>query len=408
MDVLRAHLDEVRDQLIDFSRRLIQTPSLPGMEDRVAALIRQEMESLGYDDVTIDVAGNVIGKVQGSGGPTLMLNAHMDHVDPGDPARWPVDPYGGEIRNGAIWGRGAVDVKGPLAAQIYGVALLRQAGLTPPGDVYVTAVVMEEVGGIGTQALLQHLRTDFAVVGEPSGLQVARGHRGRVELVARVQGRAAHASQPALGINPHYDLARFLLALETLDLPTDPDFGASSVAPTLYFTDQASPNVIPGEAWVHLDWRNIPGEAPTAVRDRLQDVLSASLQSGSQGFVVIPEQTFETYTGYTFTAPAVFPSFALPPEHPLITTACQLLSQALQREVSVTVWQFATDGGHLMEAGIPTIGFAPGHENLAHTAHEHLTIDELLAACLGYAELALHLGEALATERQTGSHHNEG
>ncbi len=408
MDALRAHLDEMRDSIIDFTRRLIQTPSLPGMEDRVAALVRQEMESLHYDDVTVDAAGNVIGKVRGGEGPTLMLNAHMDHVDPGDPARWPVEPYAGEVRDGAIWGRGAVDVKGPLAAQVYGVALLRKAELIPPGDVYVTAVVMEEVGGIGTQALLQHLRTDFAVVGEPSGLQVARGHRGRIELVARVQGRAAHASQPALGINPHYDLARFLLALETLDLPTDPDFGTSSVAPTLYFTDQVSSNVIPGEAWVHLDWRNIPGEAPAAVRDRLQALLSANLQPGSQGFVVIPDQTFETYTGYTLTAPAVFPSFALPPDHPFITQACQILSQGLQREIAVTIWQFATDGGHLMEAGIPTIGFAPGDENLAHTAYEHVVIDELLAACLGYAELALHLGEVLAGERPASSHHNEG
>ena len=166
--------------------------------------------------------------------------------------------------------------------------------------------------------------------------------------------------------------------------------------------------MIPGEAWVHLDWRNVPGETPAAIRDRLQDLLSANLQPGSQGFVMIPDQTFETYTGYAFTAPAVFPSFALPPAHPLIVNACQILSQVLQREVSVTVWQFATDGGHLMEAGIPTIGFAPGHENLAHTAHEHLLIDELLAACRGYAELALQLGRMLADEAQNNSRHNEG
>jgi len=408
VDVLQAHLDQIRAPVIDFSRRLIQTPSLPGMENRVAALIQQEMQSLNYDEVTTDAAGNVIGKIRGGDGPTLMLNAHMDHVDPGDPARWPVEPYAGEIRDGAIWGRGAVDAKGPLAAQVYGAALLREAGLTPPGEVYVVAVVMEEVGGIGTQALLQHLRTDFAVVGEPSNLQLARGHRGRVELVARVQGRSAHASQPALGINPHYDLARFLLALEALDLPDDPDFGSSSVAPTLYFTDQASSNVIPGEAWVHLDWRNIPGEAPAAIRDQLQRLLLENLQKGSQGFVVIPDQTFETYTGYLLTAPAIFPSFALPPKHPLITGAQQILSQALHREVSITTWQFATDGGHLMEAGIPTIGFAPGSENLAHTAHEHITIDELLSACLGYAALALHLGEVLAEEKRASDHHNEG
>ncbi len=396
VDVLKAQLDQVRDRVIDFTCRLVQTPSLPGAEARLATVIQREMEALGYDDVSIDSAGNVIGQLRGGDGPTLMFNAHMDHVDPGDPARWPVPPYSGEVRDEAIWGRGAVDVKGPLAAQVYGVALLRAAGLKPAGDVYVTAVVMEEVGGIGTQALLEHLRADFAVVGEPSNLQIARGHRGRVELVARVQGRSAHASQPALGLNPHYDLARFLLALERLEMRSDPEFGTSSVTPTLYHTDQASSNVIPGEVWVHLDWRNIPGESPSSIRERLQELLTQNLQPGSQGFVVIPDQTFETYTGHLFTAPAVFPSFALPADHPLVTVARHLLSQTLEREVSVTTWQFATDGGHLMEAGVPTIGFAPGDENLAHTAHEHILIEQLLSGCLGYAVLARELGARLA------------
>jgi len=396
VDALRAQLNQVRDQVIDFCCRLIQIPSLPGAEGRLATVVKREMETLGYDEVSTDPAGNVIGRLRGGDGPTLMFNAHMDHVDPGDPVRWPVPPYSGEVRDGAVWGRGAVDVKGPLAAQIYGLALLRAAGLKPAGDVYVTAVVMEEVGGIGTQALLEHLRTDFAVVGEPSSLRIARGHRGRVELVARVQGRSAHASQPALGVNPHYDLARFLLALECLDMQRDPDFGSSSVAPTLYHTDQASSNVIPEEAWVHLDWRNIPGESPSSIRERLQVLLAENLQPESQGFVVVPDQTFETYTGYTLTAPAVFPSFALPGDHPLVTAAREILTQAVQQEVSVTTWQFATDGGHLMEAGIPTIGFAPGDENLAHTTHEHVSIDQLLSACLAYAALAMRLGATLA------------
>jgi acetylornithine deacetylase/succinyl-diaminopimelate desuccinylase-like protein len=128
----------------------------------------------------------------------------------------------------------------------------------------------------------------------------------------------------------------------------------------------------------------------------LQELLTQNLQPGCQGFIVIPDQTFETYTGHMFTAPAVFPSFALPADHPLVTAARHLLSQALEREVSVTTWQFATDGGHLMEAGVPTIGFAPGDENLAHTTHEHILIEQLLSGCLGNAVLAQELGAHLA------------
>ncbi len=398
MSSLQAEADKIRDQVVDFCRRLIQTPSLPGAENTIAGIIRAEMEHLGYDEVWDDDAGNVIGRLEGAGGPSLMFNCHMDHVDPGDPARWPVPPYAGLIVHDAIWGRGSVDVKGPLAAQVYGIGLLRAAGLTPAGDIFVTAVVMEEVGGIGTQALLDTVRPDFAVVGEPTNLGIARGHRGRVELIARVHGRAGHASTPERAINPHYGLARFLTALRHLDMRSSPDFGESTVAPTLYFTDQVSPNVIPGEAWAHLDWRNIPDESPAEIRQRLQDVLTDCLEPESEGFLIIPNQTFDTYTGYTVTAPVVFPSFGLRVDHPLVEAAKRTLDLALACDTPVTVWQFATDGGHLMAAGIPTIGFAPGDERLAHTSNEHIAIDDLMAAVVGNAALARDLTTSLVQD----------
>ncbi|MFQ5857330.1 MAG: M20/M25/M40 family metallo-hydrolase [Anaerolineae bacterium] len=396
MNSLQVAAEKVRDRVIDFCQRLIQTPSLPGAEDRIAGIIRAEMQDLDYDEVWVDAAGNVIGLLKGKTGPSLMFNCHMDHVDPGDPARWPVPPYSGQIVDDAIWGRGSVDVKGPLAAQVYGVSLLRAAGAEPAGDIFVAAVVMEEVGGVGTQVLLGAIQPDFAVVGEPTDLSVARGHRGRVELIARARGRAAHASAPDRGINPHYDLACFLRTLQTLGMRTSADFGTSTVAPTLYHTDQVSANVIPSEAWVHLDWRNIPGESPAEIRERLQDTLSGCLGPESEGFVVIPKQTYDTYTGYSLTAPAVFPSFGLPADHSLVTIAKQTLDRALQRDTPVRVWRFATDGGHLMAAGVPTIGFAPGDEALAHTSNEHIKIDDVMAAVVGNGALARDLAANLA------------
>jgi succinyl-diaminopimelate desuccinylase len=391
VDNLQAEAEAVRDRVVDFCQRLIQTPSLSGAEDKVARLVATEMQALGYDDVQVDPAGNVIGLLRGGSAPVLMFNCHMDHVDPGDPARWPVDPYSGEIVDGAIWGRGSVDVKGSLAAQVYGVSLLRSAGLEPGGDVLVTAVIMEEVGGIGTQALLEGTRADYAVVGEPTGLALTRGHRGRVELVVRVRGQAAHASAPQRGRNPHYDLARVLLALEKLEMQTSLEFGPSTAVPTLYHTDQLSANVIPGEAWVHVDWRNVPEESLEQIVQQLEDVVTQALAPDNEGFVVIPKQTFDTYTGHRLRAPAIFPPFSLPADHPLLTTAKATLDRALHRDTPVGVWHFATDGGHLMAAGIPTIGFAPGEESLAHTNREHVQIEDLIAAVLGNAALARHL-----------------
>lgn len=396
MNSLQAEAKKARNQVIGFCQRLIQTPSLPGAENRIAGIIQDEMERLGYDEVWVDAAGNVAGLLKGETGPSLMFSCHMDHVDPGDPDQWSVPPYAGQVVGDAIWGRGSVDVKGPLAAQVYGVALLRTAGVTPRGDIFVTAVVMEEVGGIGIQALLEDIHPDLAVVGEPTNLGIARGHRGRIELIARVHGRAGHASAPDRAINPHYGLACFLTALQTLEMHTSSDFGHSTVAPTLYHTDQISANVIPGEAWVHLDWRNIPEESPAEIRQRLEDALSDCLGPESEGFVVIPKVTFDTYTGYTMTAPAVFPSFGLPANHPLVVAAKKALDTVLNRDTPVTVWRFATDGGHLMAAGIPTIGFAPGDEGLAHTSNEHIMIDDLMAAVVGNGALARDLATNFA------------
>lgn len=388
MNSLQTEAQKVRDQVVSFCQRLIQTPSLSGAEDRIASIIQAEMEDLDYDEVWTDAAGNVIGLLKGEDGPSLMFNCHMDHVDPGDPARWSVPPYDGQIVDDAIWGRGAVDIKGPLAAQVYGVSLLRAADVAPAGDIYVTAVVMEEIGGIGTQALLETIQPDLAVVGEPTSLGVARGHRGRVELIARIQGQAAHASAPDRGINPHYIVARFLLALQSLEMQASPDFGTSTVAPTLYGTDQYSANVIPGEAWVHLDWRNIPEESPEEIREQLKDILSDCLNDESEGTVVILKQTLDTYTGHTLTAPAIFPSFGLPAHHPSVVAAKQTLDEALGQDTPVMIWPFATDGGHLMAAGIPTVGFAPGDETLAHTSNEHIKVDELMMGVVGNGGLA--------------------
>lgn len=381
------------DNLVDFARRLIQTPSLPGEEGAVAGIVQAEMRRLGYDHVQVDIAGNVIGTMRGAGqGSSLMLNTHLDHVDVGDLSRWPHPPFGAEIHDDAIWGRASVDIKGPMAAQVYAVAGLKQAGYPFPADVHVVAVVQEEVGGLGTQALIEWLRPDIALIGEPSNNRLARGHRGRVEVRATVSGRAAHASVPHLAVNPHYSLARFLSQIEHLAMPEQGEFGASSVAPTLYNTDNTSANVIPEEATVVLDYRNVPLDTPAAILARITDLLQASLSADARGRAIIPDRDYAAYTGYRRVIPATFPAFVTPADHPIVRTAQAGLNAALGDEIPVILWRFATDGGHTAAAGIPTIGFGPGDDRLAHTVMEHLPLSQLRAGCAGTIALVDCLG----------------
>ncbi len=393
---LAALASRYRAEMLAFCQRMIQTPSLPGEEGNVAALIRAEMGRLGYDEVWTDDWGNVVGLWRGRGaGRSVMFNGHMDHVDPGNLADWPYPPYEGRIHDGRLWGRGAADMKGPLAAMIHAVGALAHERIRPPGDLYVAAVVQEEVGGLGAQKLVQTVCSDCAVVGEATSNHLARGHRGRIELVVQVRGRSVHASVPHQGVNPHAVLARFIQRLESLSLAADETFGHSTVAPTLYFTDQRSANVVPGQARLHLDWRNIPGETADDVLAQLEPVLDACLAEvkGSQGELQLHTRHLRTYTGQSASFPDVFPSFGLAADDPWVQKGQQVLAGALSRPVDVIVWRFATDGGHLMAAGMPTIGFGPAEARTVHTVFEHVPVEMLAEGMLGYMALALELGE---------------
>ncbi|MGQ9714654.1 MAG: M20/M25/M40 family metallo-hydrolase [Anaerolineae bacterium] len=381
--------------MVRFCQRLVQTPSLSGQEGAVVDLVAQEMETLGFDEVYVDPVGNVVGRMQGEGGPSLMFNCHVDHVAPGDESRWPFPPYAGALHEGYLWGVGASDTKGALAPQVYALGALRQAGASLPGDVYVVGVVQEEVNGLGTRNLLQRLRPDAVILGEATANQIARGHRGRGEVVVRIWGRAAHASAPERGVNPHQVAARFVLALERLPLPTHPDLGASSLTPTLYRTDQVSGNVIPGEVELHLDWRVVPGTDVEAFLARLQALADACLTPGSRAEVGLLQRHLRSYKGHEQTIAALTMPFLLPEDHALVRGSRAILSQALGREVRVGLWRFTTDGGHFMGAGIPTIGFSPCEEHLAHTAEDRVSVALMEEGMVGYMALALHLGPSL-------------
>ncbi|NLE75745.1 MAG: M20/M25/M40 family metallo-hydrolase [Chloroflexi bacterium] len=391
---LKELAESRRQAVVDLCRRLIQTPSLPSEEGKAAQLVKAEMERLGYDRVWIDEAGNVIGLVAGSGGgPKVQFNTHLDHVDPGDLSAWPFPPYEARLHDGFIWGRGASDIKGPMAAQVQAIAALKAAGLPHRADCYVVCVVNEERGGLGTRYLTQTLPCDYGVIGEASACQLVRGHRGRAAVEVHFRGRSVHASAPERGINPHYSAARFMLALRDLPMAQWPDLGPATVTPTLYFTDQTSFNVVPSEVVVHLDWRSGPGQDEEAILSQLRPLLAPSLVDGCQGEVNIPATTLTTYRGYEETRPLIAYPVLLEPDDPFLRRAQGALEATLGRPMPPRFWKFTTDGGHLMRAGTPCVGFGPGDETVVHTVHERIAVDQLVEAMAGYLALAQAFGE---------------
>ena len=369
---------------VDFAQRLIRTPSMPGEEETIAVLVADELRRLGYDEVWRDAAGNVFGRVHGRDRylPALVLNTHLDHVDPGDPALWPTPPFAAEIRHGRLIGRGACDIKGPLAVQAYSPVALLRAGERPLRDMVFCGVVQEEVGGAGAIYWAEHLDypVELVVLGEPSSNTLALGHRGIVQFWLTFHGRSAHASAPERAENPNYALAAFLARLQTAssELGVHPLLGPTTVAPTNIQVDTTSANVTPAWARVLLDFRT-SAESPNSLHafiDRL---------AGDSPHSLTYSDGFEPRDGSSFDEVAA--GFYLSPDDPLVTRARAAIGLGMGREPELTRYRFATDGRHFAPHGIPVVGFAPGEEEMAHTAGESISIDQMGESLRGYSRL---------------------
>lgn len=376
--------DALHAGCVDFARRLIQTPSMSGEEAAVAALIAAEMRRLAFDDVWLDPAGNVFGRIHGAdrAAGALVLNAHTDHVDPGDLSLWPTPPYAAEIVADHIVGRGAADIKGPLAVQVYAMAALRRMGVRPRRDVVFCGVVHEETGGAGVRYWAEHVDYPVALVvlAEPSENTLAIGHRGIYQIGVTFHGQSAHASAPERAVNPNYALAAFLtrLAERQHSLKSHPVLGPTTVSPTIVEVDTKSRNVTPAWTRVTLDFRTA-AESVAGLEAFIRELAGEhpmSLQEGS-----CHEPTESAALG------GAVSGFYTPPDSDVVTSARALLAQGLGHEPPFSSYLFATDGRHLTSARMPIIGFAPGSEKQAHVAGEKIPLAEMAAALRAYVVL---------------------
>lgn len=380
------------EDVIALTRDLVRLPSLSGQEEQVAKRLADEMERLGFDAVTIDPVGNVVGRIGSGRGPVLLFNGHMDTVGVGDPNAWQHDPFGGEVVEGRLYGRGAADMKGPLAAMVYGARLFRERmGNALPGTVYVVGVVQEEPReGMAMKALVEEegVRPDFVLLGEPSNFQVKRGHRGRVEIRVVTRGRACHASNPSAGENALYAAARIIFGIELLatQLPNDPVLGPGTIAVTHLESFAASRNAIPDRAELVIDRRLTLGETEVKALAEIQSIVQ---KEGVRAEVFVPEYEVESYTHYRIRGREYYPAWLLPEDHPFLRKVVRGVERALGMRPTVGTWAFSTDGVYTMgEAGIPTVGFGPGQEEQAHTADEYILTRDLVRAVEAYAAIA--------------------
>lgn len=380
--------------LTSFLEDLVRIPSTSCQEKDLAERLAAEMRAVGFDEVWTDRIGNVVGRIGPGTGPRLLYNGHMDTVGVGDPAAWSHDPFGADIENGILYGRGATDMKGPLASLVYGVKALKDSRLRLAGDVYVVGVVQEEpCEGYAMRVLVEEegLRSDWVVLAEPTNLRVTRGHRGRMELHVTVRGRSAHASMPHLGENAIYGAARIIFSLELLSemLAEDAFLGKGSLAVTRIENTSASKNVIPDTCTFIIDRRLTLGETEAKALAEVEGLIA---RESVRARVSLAEFDYTSYTGYRCRDVEHYPAWMLPENHPLIQAATRAVRAVTGERPSVGKWDFSTDGVYTMGvAGIPTVGVGPGEESQAHTADECIRLADCYTAARIYGQLAVEV-----------------
>jgi putative selenium metabolism hydrolase len=377
--------------LVNLLKRFISIPSFSGKEEKMAENLLKEMESIGFDDVFVDPLGNVIGTC-GRGSLHIAYDGHMDTVDVGNPERWEVDPFKGELREGCIYGRGSTDQKGGIASVIYAVKVLKDMGLLDGFKITLVGSVLEEAReGVSWQHIINEggIKPDYVVLTEPTNLEIKRGHLGRTEIEIEVRGISAHGSIPEMGRNAIEESIPILKELLSLrdNLPSHPVLGRGKLTVTEINSSSPSLCAVPDRVVIHIDRRLTLGEDEKGVLKEIENLKSIK---GGDTRVYLVKDPIPGYTGFLYKTDLLYPPWILEEDDPFLKRAIKTYETLFKSKPVVGTWRFSTNG--VVTYGlykIPTIGFGPGKEEVAHTPNEFCPIDHLVKATAFYASLPL-------------------
>ncbi len=397
-------LDLVRpERLVEVLAQLVAVPSLTGSaaESELQHALAQRLDGMGLEtdlwsidlDVMSRVAGypggeaprdeawGLVGAWRGSepGAPSVLLNGHVDVVPLGDERSWTVDPWGGQARDGRVWGRGACDMKGGLACQLVALEVLRTAGVRPRGDVFLHAVVGEEDGGLGTFATLERgHRADAAIICEPTSLALIPASAGALTFRLTVPGRSAHGSMRAEGVDAVDKYLLLHTALRELE-------GERNLRPHPLLAHEALPYPL-SVGTVHAgDWASsVPdllvaeGRYGVALGEDVEHARAAFEQCVAQ--VCADDPWLAEHPVEVAWCGGQFAPGALVDGHPLLPRAQRAHERVTGVPSRVHGAPYGSDLRLLTAAGIPAVHYGPGNIRDAHAPDESVPIDELVTA----------------------------
>jgi putative selenium metabolism hydrolase len=371
--------------------KLVQIKSLSTQEKNVQTELIRQMEEAGFDEVRIDGLGNVIGRI-GKGKRILAIDGHMDTVDIGNIGNWSFDPLGGEIRNGFVYGRGSVDQKGGPAAFVTAGRMLKELGFNEDLTIYfVGSVIEEDCDGLCWKYIVEEdkIRPDFVISTEPTNLNVYRGQRGRMEMEVHFYGVSSHGSAPERGKNAIYMASKVALEIEKLNerLGHDDFLGKGSITISEIISKSPSLCAVSDYARIHIDRRLTTGENKEIAIKEIEELIK-----GYDAKVEMLNYSEKAFTGIEYGMEKYYPTWTIPVDHELVRTGINTYKELFDSEPAVDKWTFSTNG--IMTCGvygIPTIGFGPGNEVLAHAPDEKVPVDDLVKASAFYAGFVYEL-----------------
>ena len=380
-----ASAKSYQDRIVRFLREIIAIPAESGDEEARCRRVLAEYEALGFDEAYFDGLGTVVARM-GNGPIKILMDGHIDCVGVGDRSAWDFDPFVGKEEDGKIWGRGAVDELPAIAGMAYGARILADRGWPEAVTLYLSASVMEEdCDGYCMLHLIEKegVRPDFVVLGEPTDLDVYRGQRGRLEATITTKGKSAHGAHAHHGINALYKMAPIISDVEQLNtrLAHDEFLGTGSVIVSFIECTTPSLNAVPDSARITIDRRLTVGETQETALAELQ-----SLPHLGDAEVELLEYDRTSWRGVQAQQSKYYPTWVLDEDHPLVQGVADAATEVLPERPKISRWHFSTNGVATMGTlGIPTIGFAPGLEELAHTTRENVEIDDLVKATAVYS-----------------------
>jgi putative selenium metabolism hydrolase len=389
---LTKKIDELSKKYRDYTAqnlsKIVKIKSLSGGEKDVQHEVMRQMREAGFDEVTMDPLGNVLGRI-GNGPTILAVDGHIDTVDVGNIENWDFDPFCGDIDNDFVYGRGTVDQKSGVAASITAGRILKEIGVPKNITYYAVASVMEEdCDGLCWKYIIEEsgLRPHFAISTEPTNLNIYRGHRGRMEMHVSFRGVSSHGSAPERGKNAVYMASRGALEIEKLHerLNTDDFLGKGSVTISEFVSGSPSLCAVADFARLHLDRRLTWGETKDSA---VEEVKKAVNNPDAKVEVLYYEG--KSFTGLEYGMEKYYPTWKIEESAPIVQVGVDSFKELFGKDPIVDKWTFSTNGIAINGIhGIPIIGFGPGNEVLAHAPNEKVPIDHLVAASAFYAVFA--------------------